>query len=270
MNRALIATIVLSLAVFARAQEMPPVGGALPPAAREADLDEHLGQAVHTNLVFTDQTGHQARLSDYFRDGKPVIVVLAYFRCNMLCDLVLRGLVDGLRAADRIPGKDFRVLTVSFDPQDKPNEALNKQHTLLQVLGHPEAVRGWPFLVGDDANIKALADDLGFRYGYDPSTKQYAHPAAIFVLSPNARITRYLYGFQFAARDLRLAIAEAGEGKVGPIIDRILLTCYHYDPATHRYGFVLSGILRGGSLAVLLIVGGGLGVLWRRERRRPR
>jgi protein SCO1 len=241
---------------------------ALPPIARAVDIDEKLGALIHAGGAFTDEHGARVRLADYFDGTHPVVLSLAYFRCPTLCDLVQRGLADALRAVGFAPGTDYRVLTISIDPTDTPAEAARRRRQLLQVLGRPDAE--WPFLTTDDTTVRALADDLGYRYAFDPKSGQYAHPAAVFVLTPRARISRYLYGISWAARDVRLALVEAGGGRIGTIADRILMTCYRWDPSTRRYGVLMSAVLRGGSLVIFLIVSTLLTVLWRRDRARLR
>lgn len=258
--------MLLSSSAAPGARELAP--SVAPPAVQAVDIDEHLGQALDTSITLTDMNGAEVRLADYFADGKPVLLVLAYFRCPMLCDLVLSGVVQSLKQLDWRLGAEYRVLTVSFDPSDTARGALRKQITVLQELGRPESTRAWPFLVAGEPAIQRLADELGFRYAYDPHSKQYAHPAAIFFLTPRARISRYLYGIEFRPRDVKLALLEASQGRVGTIVDRILLTCFRFDPALRKYRLLISGILKGGSLAVLLAVGGGIGLLWRRERMR--
>ncbi len=236
--------------------------------AQEVDIDEHLGAALPSSLAFTDETGRAVRFGDYFTDGKPVVLVLAYFRCPMLCDLVLRGVADSLRQQHLVLGRDYRALTVSIDPKDDAAGASLKQHSLLQALGDLDAAGSWPFLTGTQASIAPLAARLGFEYAYDPKTDQYAHPACVFILTPDGRISRYLYGVSSRPLDVRLALDEAAQGRIGGIVDRVLLTCYRYDPATRRYGVYVSGVLRGGAALTLLVVAGTLGLLWRRERQR--
>ncbi|HZS37041.1 MAG TPA: SCO family protein [Polyangia bacterium] len=244
-----------------------PAARALPKAVAAADLEEHLGARVPASLPFVDEKDARVTLGDYFRDGKPVLLVLAYYRCPMLCDLVLRGVADSVARQGLVLGRDFRALTVSFDPRDKPAAAALKQHGLLQAVNHPESAASWPFLVGAERDVRALADRVGFGYAYDASTDQYAHPACAIVLTPDGRVSRYLYGVKFRPIDVRLALDEAAGGRIGTITDRVLLTCFRYDPSQRRYGLYVSGALKGGAALVLLIVGGMLGALWLRERR---
>jgi protein SCO1 len=242
----------------------------IPPAAREVEIDEHLGQPIDKEIELTDEAGARVRLGDYLSDGKPLLLVLAYYRCPMLCGLVLRGAALGLKGLDTPLGRDFRALTVSIDPRDTPAAAAEKQRSTMAFLGRPEGKNAWPFLVGEEASIKALAGALGFRYAYDPRTLQYAHPAVVFALTPDGRISRYLYGTSFSPRDLRLALVEASAGKTGSIVDRILVTCYRYDPASRRYSPYIVGFLRLGGALILVFVTGLLAVLWIGERRRRR
>jgi protein SCO1/2 len=229
---------------------------------QEVDIDEHLGARLPLQLSFVDSGGHAVRLGDYFHDGKPVVLVLAYFRCPMLCDLVLRGVVAAARGLPLELGRDYRALTVSIDPKDRPQEASLKQHNLLQTLNRPAAP--WPFLVGKEGDIRALASAVGFEYAYDPKSDQYAHPACAIVVMPDGRISRYLYGIQFRAFDLRLALGEAARGRTGGIVDRVLLTCFRYDPATRRYAWAVRGALHATALLTLA----GLAALFLLLRRR--
>ena len=264
MTRALVAATLAAAVVAASspARARSPV--------QEIDIEEHLGAALPLELPFVDENRRPVRLGDYFRDGKPVVLVLAYFRCPMLCDLVLRGVVDSLARQHLALGRDYRALTVSIDPKDTPAGASLKQHGLLQALGDLDAAASWPFLTGAEPSIAPLAARLGFEYAYDPKTDQYAHPAVAFVLTPDGRISRYLYGVKFRPLDVRLALDEAAHGKIGGVVDRVLLACFRYDPATRRYGWYVRGILRGGAALTLLVVGGLLALLWRREWLRSR
>jgi len=240
---------------------------ALPPAAQSVDIDERLGAPVPRDLTFTDQAGRRVRLGSYF-DSTPLILIPAYFDCPMLCGLVERGLVETIDKLDRSFGTQYRVITISIDPKDTPGKAAIHQKNVLQALNRPEARDAWQFLVGDERNIRAFADAIGFRYAFDPRSGQYAHAAVIVLLSRDGRITRYLYGVNPAPRDLRLALTEAGEGRVGTITDRLLLTCFRWDPATRRYGPWIFGLFRYGSLVILCAVGGMLFWFARKERKR--
>jgi protein SCO1/2 len=185
----------------------------------------------------------------------PVLLVLAYYRCPMLCGLVLRGLVTSLQHLDFHLGNAYRALTVSVDPRDTPESARAKQQATLQGLsGATSKAAAWPFVVGDETESRRLAAEVGFGFAYDSRTDQYAHPAVVVVLTADGRISRYLYGIEYSPRDLRLALVEAGEGKIGSIVDRVLLTCYHYDPARRAYAPFVVGFLRIGAALTLVVV----------------
>jgi protein SCO1/2 len=263
-----LAFLLASLVSVPPGHAAPSGDTVLPPVMREVDIDEHLGAQLDLGLALTDEAGKRVVLGDYFRDGKPVVLTLAYFRCPMLCGLVLHGLVSAFGRFDWRLGEQYRALTVSFDPKDRPNEAAAKQATTMLSLRPPGNARDWPFLVGEPEQIRVLTETLGFRFAYDARTDQYAHPAVAFVVTPDGRVSRYLYGTDFAPRDLRLALLEAGSGKVGTIVDRILLTCYRFDPATRRYGPFIRGFMRVGGGFILLAVTLTVALLFRAERRR--
>ncbi len=245
---------------------VPPEGNAqLPPALQNVDVEEKLGSQVPLGGRFTDQNGKAVRLGDLFPKGKPVVLSLVYYNCPMLCGLVLTGLARGMRESGLELGKDFEAVTLSFDPSDTTQLAAERHRGYLQAFGKPEAFRAWTFLTGAEQEIKPVADAVGFHYAYDERTKQFAHAAAIFVLTPEGHVSRYLYGVEFPSKDVRLAVVEASKGKVGTSFDRLLLTCYRYDPASRKYEPYALGFVRVAMLGVL----GGLGVMltvfWRRE-----
>jgi protein SCO1/2 len=246
----------------------------LAPAAAEAavDVEERLGARLAPELTFTGPDGSAVRLASLLGRGRPVVLVLAYYRCPMLCDLVLAGLSHRLRELGWRPGADYLGLTVSIDPKDTPAAARLKQHAVLQAIDQSgaRAAAAWPFVVGDERAVSALAGAVGFRYAYDPRSGQFAHPAVAVVLTPEGRVSRYLYGVDFPLLDLRLALTEAARGQVGTIVDRLLLTCFRYDPSARRYGFYVSAVLKGGASAALLSVAVFLTALWRRDARRMR
>ncbi|WP_437292469.1 SCO family protein [Sorangium sp. So ce426] len=259
--------LVLARAPIAAAADPP----SLPPAAREADIEERLGSAIDTALHFTDMDGRRAPLAEHFDGRRPVLLVLAYYRCPTLCGLVLRGLVAGMAKLDYRLGEDYRALTVSFDPRDTPATAARKRTAALSALGLAGAPtpETWPFLTGALPEIRALAGDLGFRFAYDPRTEQYAHPAAVFVLTPEGRISRILYGIEFSPLDLRLSLLEASRGQIGTPLERVLMTCYRYDPASRRYGPYVAGFLRLGGAAILTWVAAVVAFFgWQGRRRR--
>jgi len=237
----------------------------LPPPLRGVEVEEKLGARVPMDAAFLDQDGRPLKVGDLFGRGKPVVVALVYYECPVLCGLVLGGMARGMRETGLELGKDYLAATVSFDPREKPAQALVRQKGLLQSLDRADQKGSWPFLVGPEKESRAVADAVGFHYKFDEATKQYAHPAAIFVLTPDGRVSRYLYGVEFPGRDLRLALVEAGDGRVGTSFDRFLLTCYRYDPVARRYVPYAMGMVRAGALLVLFGLAGALIFFWRRE-----
>jgi protein SCO1 len=250
-----------------RRDPAPAANGTLPAALQNVQIEEKLGAKLPLGAVFTNQDGAPVRLGDLLPGKRPVLVALVYYNCPMLCGLVLTGMARGMRETGLELGKDFDAVTLSFDPRDTAKLASERQRGYLQAFGKPEAKRAWTFLTGQEPQIRAVTDAVGFRYAYDERTKQYAHAAALFVLTPDGRVSRYLYGIEFPARDLRLALVEAGTGRVGTSFDRLLLTCYRYDPATRRYEPYALGFLRVSMLGVLGGLAVMLGVFWRRELR---
>ena len=269
---AIASAFTLAWAVAGTARGAPRPAIASPSGISNVDIEENLGARVPSDLVFTDAAGKRVRLGDLFDGARPVVLVLAYYRCPMLCDLVLGGISRALRELRWTAGREYRGITVSIDPKDRPAAAGLKQTKVLQAVGQtgPEAAAGWPFLVGDEASIHALAGAVGFRYVYDPRSEQFAHPAVAIVLTPDGRVSRYLYGVSFRLLDLRLALTEAARGRVGTIVDRLLLTCFRYDPSARRYGFYVSAVLKGGASLSLLALGLFLVSVWRRDARRAR
>jgi protein SCO1/2 len=233
----------------------------------DIDIIENLGERVPRGLVFTDGHGQRVALDDVLARGKPVLLTLGYYHCPMLCNLVHEGLAKSILAAKLVPGRDFIGLAVSFDPKEDPKSANTNQARLLRFLQH-EARADWPFVLDNtpDAAVAAtLARGVGFRYKYDDGSKQFAHSALALVLSPTGVISRYLYGVDFPARDLRLAIVEAGGGRVGTSFDRVLLACFRYDPMAQRYTPYAVAFVRIGAGLCFMALATLLAVLWRRE-----
>ncbi len=261
--------LVAQTAAASTDRPLPRAALRVPPAVAAVDVDEKLGARLPLDLTFTDSAGRPTRLGALFDRRRPTVLVLAYYRCPMLCDLVLSGISTSLRKLGWALGTDYRGLTVSIDPRDTPVGAHHKQVAVLQAMNEsgPEAEASWPFLVGDAASIRALADAVGFRYAHDPASDQFAHPAVVMVLTLDGRVSRYLYGVNFRLLDVRLGMTEAARGRVGGLVERVLLTCFRYDPSARRYGFYVSAVLRGGASIVILSVFGFLGFLWRRDAR---
>ncbi|GBC91947.1 hypothetical protein HRbin15_00407 [bacterium HR15] len=236
---------------------------------RQVDIKQKLNAQIPLDLNFRDEMGKTVRLGDYF-GKRPVILTLNYYECPMLCTVILNELTRTLNALDYRIGKEFEVVTVSIAPNETPELAAKKKANYVKAYRHGGAEQGWHFLTGEEANIRRLADAVGFQYVYDPRTKQYAHTAAIMVLTPDGRLSRYLLGVNYSPRDLKFALMEASEGKIGNPVERVVLYCYQYDPATGKYGLVIIRLVQlGGVLTVLglgLLIGG---MLWL-ERRHPR
>ena len=229
-----------------------------------------VGVGLDQDLVFKDEFGRTAPLSSYFSGHKPVILALVYYDCPMLCTMILNGVESSLKGMSLNPGQDFEVLSVSFDPKDTPELAASKKGMYLKRYGRPGTANGWHFLTGDEANIKALTAAVGFRYKYDEASKQFAHASGIMVLTPEGRISRYFYGVEYAPRDLRLGLVEASQNKIGSPVDQILLFCYHYDPATGKYGAIVMNIVRAAGATFVLIGGCFLVFALRRDSRGDR
>jgi protein SCO1 len=238
--------------------------GVRPELLKEVGVDQKLNDEIPLNLAFRDEHGRPVELAQFF-GSKPVILTLVYYNCPMLCTQVLNGLDRSLEVLPLEIGKDFDVVTVSIDPTDRPVVAEAKQAMYAGMYRRPGAQYGWHFLTGDEPQIKQLADAVGFRYAYDPDSKQYAHASAIMLLTPSGKISRYFYGVSYPERDLRLGLVEASEGKIGSPVDAVLLFCYHYDPHTGKYGLLISRVLQLGGILTVLVGGIFLIFLFRGE-----
>jgi protein SCO1/2 len=241
----------------------------LPPILRDVGFDQRLNEQVPLDLEFRDEAGRTVRLAEYF-DGKPVVLVLAYYRCPMLCTEVLNGLVKAMIDVPLSAGRDFNVLTVSFDPREQPDLAAAKRRAYLDRYGRAGAERGWHFLTGDEGPIKRLTEAVGFRYTYDPRHDEFAHASGIMVLTPSGKVSRYFLDVKYSPRDLRLGLVEASEGRIGSPWDKALLFCFHYDPREGKYGVAVMNAVRAGGVLTVLALAAFVGVLWRRERKARR
>lgn len=244
----------------------PSLTKEVPLPEQAVDVTEQLGQRVPASLRFTDSNGQKVTLGQSFR-GRPVIVALVYYRCPVLCNLLLSGLAAALQKVDWRLGRDYDVVTVSLDPGETPELAAEKRHGFLQALGQPNS-DGWAFLTGRADDIDTLCDVLGFRYSYVANQRQFAHAAALAFLAPDGKITRYLYGIEFDPKQVKLGLFEAAAGKVGTTLERVLLRCYKFDPRSKHYENFVTAYFRAGGAVMILLVGGLLFVLWRRELRR--
>lgn len=241
-----------------------PAAGQQPEILREVEIVQKLDAQVPLDAVFRDETGAERPLGSFFR-GKPVVLALAYYECPMLCTLVLNGLTSALKTMSLSAGIEFDVVTVSFDPEEGPALAAAKKQNYLDRYRRMGAESGWHFLTGEAESINRLTEAVGFGYRYDPEIDEFAHAAAIIVLTPEGRVSRYFYGVEYPPRDLRLGIVEAGEGKIGNAVDQLLLYCYRYDPATGTYTPVVMNMMRLGGVLTVLGIATLIVVLRRRE-----
>lgn len=232
------------------------------------DVEEHLGDTVPLELIFTDETGRTATLGEFLLADKPNMIVLGYYQCPMLCNLVFNGLADGVNDLGWPLAERYNILSISIAPDETPELAAAKKRNYAKTVTDSGFDSGWLFLTGSADQSKALADAIGFKYYWDESTEQWAHPALVTLIAPDGTISRYLYGIQFEERDLRLGLVEASQGKVGSTIDRIILYCFHYDPDAGGYVILAGNVMKLGGLVTLALLGGLILLLWMRERKR--
>jgi len=234
---------------------------------KEIAFDQKLGAQLPLDLPFTDETGKAVRLGEYFGQ-KPVLMLITYFNCTMLCPLLLDGLVRALRPISFDIGQQFTVLTVSINPRETPAIAASRKELYVQRYGRPGADRGWHFLTGTADAIAGLTQPIGFRFVYDKKKDEYAHASGIVIFTPEGKAARYLYGVEFSPRDMRLALIEAASGAIGNPVDQIMLYCFHYDPLTGKYGVVIMNVLRLAGSATVAVLGTFMFVMFRRDRRK--
>jgi protein SCO1/2 len=256
--------------VYSRAEPAPvaspSVSSGIPQELQSAGITEKLGNRIPIqSLTFTNEEGVEVPLSTYFSRGRPVVVAMVYYECPNLCNFLLNGLTDTLKKMDWVPGNQFEIVAVSIDPREGAELAAKKKAAYLASYGRTETEGGWHLLTGKESQIKQLAFELGFGYNYDEKEKQYAHSAALFVLTPEGQLSRILYGIEFKPRDLRLALVEAADGKVGSVVDRFLLFCYRYDPSLRSYSVYLFNVMRVAGLITALTMMVMLGLFWRRQ-----
>ncbi len=255
------------------AQKFDPLQkpGVMPSNVRPRQLEgvgivEKLGNSIDLNLQFIGENGYPVALSEYFHRGRPVILNLVYYTCPMLCTLVLNGQTEALRAIPWTPGKEYEVVTISIDPNDNFDTARKKKALYLASYDHP--ADGWHFLADKDGNAKKLAEMVGFRYRYDDRINQFAHPAAIMILTPEGKMARYLYGVKYSPRDIRFGLAEASEGRSTMALEKILLFCYHYDPTVGSYTVFAMNFMRGGGILTVVLLTWYISWMFRAEKKR--
>jgi protein SCO1/2 len=253
-------TLLIASAALADNSATPPK---LP---GEVSIKQNLNAQLPLDLMFRDESGRIVRLRDYFR-GKPVLLNFMYYRCPMLCSMVMEGLSSGLTELKFDVGKQFDVITVSIDPRDMPEQAAAKKDKYIKRYGRLGAADGWHFLTGNESTIHKLTDAAGFHYAYDPQGDQFAHGTVLIVTTAKGRISRYLYGFEYKALDLRLGLVEASANKIGTATDQLLLLCYHYDPASGKYSRSVLNFVRAGGIATVVSLAGFIFIMLRKERR---
>jgi protein SCO1 len=261
----IVGLVVAALPGVAAAQQMGIPAASLPMMVQGVGIDQNLNAQLPLELKFKDENGQTVRLGQYFRD-KPVVLALVYYECPGLCDLILNGLSHTMEQISLNVGSDYEVVTVSFNPKETWQLANAKKANYVEKYNRSGAKEGWHFLTGDEASIKSLADTVGFHYKYDPVNNQFAHASAIYVITPEGRIARYFYGIEYKPRDFRLGLVEASANKIGTTADQVLLFCYHYDPTTGKYGMAITQVTRVLGTATVLLLGGFVFIMLRRER----
>ncbi len=236
----------------------------MPGVLKSVGYDQRIGEKVPLGVPWRDEHGRAVTLGDYLKGQKPAVLVMAYYHCPMLCDLVLQGVETGLKPLSLDPGREFDVIVAGIDPKETPALAAAKKKEILARYARPGTENGWHFLTGPQDSISRLAQSVGFRYVYDPRRNQYAHAAGMVILTSEGQVSRYLLGVEFPARDIRLGLVESGHGKLGTVVDQVLLYCFHYDPLVGRYSAVTLNIMR--LSAVVTVVALALFVVFLRRR----
>lgn len=243
-----------------------PSSNAMPAALQQVKFDQKLDAQLPLDAAFKDEAGKAVRLGDYF-GTRPVIVAFVYYECPMLCNQILNGLVSGVGVLDQTVGSDFDVVAISFDARETPVQAAAKKATYLDRYQRPGTERGWHFLTGDEAAIKRVTDTAGFQFAWDPATQQFAHASGVIVTTPEGKLSRYLFGIEYPPRDLKFALMESSAGKIGSVVDQVLLYCYHYEPATGSYSLVAMNAVRMGGVVTMVTLLGFIAISLRRDNR---
>lgn len=266
MMRYSLLLLMLTAVVSAQeARQAGPTASELPPILREVGFDQNLDKQIPLDVTFKDEGGEAVQIGRYF-GARPVVLNFVYYDCPMICLQTLSSLASTIKALSQEPGKDFEIVTVSFDPRETPALALSKKTEFVERTGKPGIAAGWHFLTGSKGNIDRLTQAAGFRYVWDEPSKQFAHPTGIIVLTPAGRIARYVFGIDYGPRDLRLAILDASAGKVGSPMERALLYCYHYDLTTGRYSLAIMRVVQMAGAATVLSIGTLIFVMTKRDR----
>lgn len=257
---------IISAQQFSQEGQLSLPASNTPPLLQGVGIDQNLNAQVPMGLPFRDETGQTVTLGQYFRD-KPVVLALVYYECPGLCDLILNGLSHAMQQISLNAGSDYQVVTVSFNPKETWQLAFAKKGNYLEKYNRPGAKEGWHFLTGDEPSIKTLADTVGFHYKYDQASQQYVHASAIYVLTPEGKVSKYFYGIDYNPRDFRLGLVDASSNKIGTVADRVLLFCCQYDPTTGKYGLAIARVTRVLGTATALCLFGFIFVMLRRDRR---
>jgi protein SCO1 len=254
----------LTAAFPAWSQESIENSAVLPAPLQKVGIEQRLDENIPLELAFTDEGGNSVQLKDYF-GKKPVILAFVYYECPALCTLVLNGLLRTLRALSFSIGREFEVVTVSFDPGETAELAKVKKQAYVDSYHRPGASEAWHFLTGTESSIRRLTKAVGFNYVYDAKTDEFAHASAIMVLTPKGKIARYFYGIEYSVRDLKWALMEASQNRIGSLVDQVMIFCFHYDPTSGKYGFAIMNTLRVAGLLTVLLLGGFIFLMLRRE-----
>jgi protein SCO1/2 len=234
----------------------------------KADIQQKLNSTLPLNAEFKDDHGNDVKLGQYFDGRHPVVLALVYYECPMLCTQVLNGLVRAARILPLTPGKDFSVVVVSFDSREGPKEASEKKANYLKMYGHPETANSWHFLTGGVPSVKAITEAVGFHYAWDAHTEQFVHATAIYVATPEGKLSKYFMGIEYSAKDLNLGLVDASSGRIGTVVDHVLLYCYHFDPQSAKYTPFALGLVRVAGGFTLLFLGGFVVIMLRRDSQR--
>jgi len=262
---ALVAAASVLASAPARADRQEP----LPKELEGVGITEHLGAQVPLDTPFRDEEGREVRFGDVLRPGRPTILTLNYSNCAMLCSLQLTGLVKAMRGVDWSAGAEFQVVTVSLDPNEKPERAKQSHDRYTGEYGRPSGAAGWRFLVGSETSIRAIANTVGFGYKWDDDSKQFVHAPALMLLRPDAKVARYLYGIDYPPTTLRLSLRETADGKMISAVDQLILFCFHYDADKGRYAPMAQNLMRVGAAGTIALLAVFVTALLRRERRKP-
>lgn len=257
---------------FARAQdtEPRPILNVLPAELEAGTVKEKLGAQLPLDASFRDHTGRAVSMRQFFDGRRPVLLNLAYYNCPMLCSMVMQSTVRALKGQQWTVGNEFDVVTISIDPREKPSDAAKRRQKILRDYGRPDAASGWHFLTGSEAQIKRVADAVGFNYYYDERQGEYAHSAVVMLMSPEGKVARYMYGISIEPFDMRMGLIEASEGKEITTVERVLMYCYQYDPQGRRYAMMARRVMQLGGLATLAFLGVFVGGFWLRQLRARR